>query len=122
MARIDIVERRIGDVSILTLAGRLVLQEGTDPLRERIDSLIQRGRLDVILDLHGVTYIDSCGVGAVVAKYLNLRRRGGDLKLLNLSERCRHVFTITGLLTVLKPFESEEAAVRSFTAADRVTA
>ena len=121
MARIDIVERPIGDVILLTLAGRLVLEEGTDPLRERIDSLIQRGRLDLILDLHGVTYIDSCGVGTVVAKYLSLRRRGGDLKLLNLSERCRHVFTITGLLPVLEPFESEEAAVRSFTTADRAS-
>ncbi len=116
MPRMEIVEQRIGDVTVLTLIGRLVLEEGTDPLRERIDSLIKEGRIDVVLDLQQITYMDSSGVGTVVAKYLSLRRRGGDLKMVRPSERSEHVLEITGLIPVFKPFESVEAAVRSFTA------
>ena len=113
MPRMEIVERRVGDVTVLTLVGRLVLEEGTDPLREQINRLVQEGRIDVVLDLHGITYMDSSGVGTVVAKFLSLRRRGGDLKLVHPSDRSEHVLEITGLLPIFKPFASVDAAVRS---------
>jgi len=113
MPRLKISEQRVGDVTVLTLTGRLVLGEGDIPLREHINTLIQEGRVDLVLNLRHVSCIDSSGVGIVVAKYLGLRRRGGDLKLVGLSRRCRRVFEITGLLSVFKPFESEEAAIRS---------
>lgn len=114
MTRMEVRERRAGGATVLELDGRLVIGDGADRLRDRIDSLIQRGQTEVILDLHGVTYIDSSGIGAITAKYLSLRRRGGDLKLVRLSGRCRRVLGITGLLAVFKPFDSEDAAVRSF--------
>jgi anti-sigma B factor antagonist len=100
----------------LVLAGRLVLEEGDIPLRERIDALIVEGRIELVLNLHDVTYMDSCGIGALVEKYGSLRRRGGDLKLLCPTERCRRVLAITHLLSIFESYESEDAAVRSFLA------
>ena len=114
MSRMQIDERRAGDVTVLTLTGRLVLEDGDAPMRERIDALVQEGRVEIILNLQNVNYIDSCGVGSVVAKFLSVRRRGGDLKLVCLSERSRHVFEITGLIPILAPLDSEEEALRKF--------
>ena len=116
MSGIQIAERRIGDVTVLTLSGRLVLEDGEAVMRDRIDALIQEGRLEIIMNLKDVNYIDSCGVGSIVAKFLSVRRRGGDLKLVSLSERCHHVFEITGLIPILAPLDSEDDALRSLTA------
>ena len=81
---------------------------------EHIDLLVREGRIRILLNLRDVTYIDSAGVGALIAKYVSLRRRGGDLRLLSLSDRVRRVITIAHLLEVFDTFESEELAVRSF--------
>ena len=67
--RITISERRIGDVTILDLHGRLVFDEGDTSSAERIDRLIQQGRLQIVVNLQDVSYIDSAGVGALVSKY-----------------------------------------------------
>ena len=112
--RITISERRIGDVTILDFHGRLVCDEGDTSCAERIDRLIHQGRTQILVNLRDVNYIDSAGVGALVSKYVTLRRRDGDLKLLCLSERVRHVISIAQLLGVFESFESEELAVRSF--------
>lgn len=112
--RIKIAERRVGDVTILDLHGRLVLDEGDTSCAEHIDLLVRQDRTRIVLNLQEVTYIDSAGVGALVAKYITLRKRGGDLKLLRLSERVRRVIGIAHLLAVFETFESEELAVRSF--------
>src|SRR5215212_8198354 len=114
MQHIHIEEHQAGDVTVLRLHGRLVLEEGEAPFREHIDRLIAAGRTDVVLNLHDVNYLDSSGVGSIVAKYLSLRRRGGDLRLVDLSERCHHVLDITGLLPILMPLRTEEEALRSF--------
>jgi anti-sigma B factor antagonist len=112
--RITIAERRIGDVTILDLHGRLVFDEGDTSCAERIDRLVQQERIQIVVNLQDVSYIDSAGVGALVSKYVTLRRRGGNLKLLCLTERVRHVISIAQLLGVFESFESEELAVRSF--------
>jgi anti-sigma B factor antagonist len=112
--RITISERRIGDVTILDLHGRLVFDEGDVSCVERIDRLIREQRIQIVVNLQDVSYIDSAGVGALVSKYVTLRKRGGDLKLLCLSERVRRVISIAQLLGVFESFESEELAVRSF--------
>ncbi|HSC28945.1 MAG TPA: STAS domain-containing protein [Vicinamibacterales bacterium] len=111
-----ITEREIGDVTILELEGRLVLYEGESDLKARINELIGRGRVRIVLDMERVNYIDSAGVGMVIAKYLSLRRRGGDLKLLNLTDRSMRVMSITRLLDVFDTFDSVGAAVASFEA------
>jgi anti-sigma B factor antagonist len=107
-------ERAVGPVVILELQGRLVLYEGETTLREKVDELVQRNQLHLIVNLKEVTYIDSAGVGVLVGKYLSVRRKGGDMKLLHLSRRSHRVMTITRLLTVFEAFDSEEEAVRSF--------
>ena len=112
--RITISERRIGDVTILDLRGRLVFDEGDVSCIERIDRLIREERIQIVVNLQDVSYIDSAGVGALVSKYVTLRKRGGNLKLMCLSERVRHVLSIAQLFGVFESFESEELAIRSF--------
>ena len=112
--RITISERRIGDVTILDLRGRLVFDEGDISCAERIDRLIREERIQIVVNLQDVSYIDSAGVGALVSKYVTLRKRGGNLKLMCLSERVRHVLSIAQLFGVFESFESEDLAVRSF--------
>lgn len=109
-----ITERVVGDVTILRLTGRLVLFEGDAILRQYVDDLVRQGRVKLLLDFAAVTYIDSAGVGMLIAKYLSVRRKGGDLKLLQLTARSLLVMTITKLFTVFETFDSEEDALRSF--------
>jgi anti-sigma B factor antagonist len=109
-----ITQRDVGDVTVLDLKGRLVLGEGDLLLREHVNDLVARGRLRLVLNLRDVTYIDSAGVGMLVAKFLTARRAGGNLKLLHLGARSRHVMTITRLTSVFQTFESEGEAVASF--------
>ena len=106
-------ERRVGDVTILQLTGRLVLDDGNDELRDKVEQLAEQGGVNVVVDLKDVTY-DSCGVGLLIAKYVSLRRKGGDLKLLNLTQRSHHLMEISKLLDVFQTFESEEQALASF--------
>jgi anti-sigma B factor antagonist len=117
--QLAISERRAGGVTILALAGRLVLDEGDAPLRERVDALAKEGRIDVVLNLHDISFVDSSGIGSIVGKFVSLRRRGGHLKLVCPSERCRHVLEITHLLPVFEVFETDEAALDSFKAVAR---
>lgn len=111
-----IAERTVNDVTILDLAGRLVLDRGDATFRERITELVAKGRTQLIVNMREVTYIDSAGVGVMVAKMLSVRRAGGDMKLLHLTARSNRVMTITRLLTVFEAFEDEAEAVRSFAA------
>lgn len=109
-----ITERRIGNITLLELAGRVVFGEGANELRAKLNDLLDEAHLNFLLDLHDVTYIDSFGVGVIAAKYVSVRRKGGELKLLSLSPRSHRVMKISGLLRILQSFESEEAAVASF--------
>jgi anti-anti-sigma factor len=109
-----LVERRIGDVTLLELHGRLVFSDGDSALRSRVNEIVDEGRLKIILDLKNITYIDSCGVGVLIAKFVSVRRKGGDVRLLTLSERSHHVMKISGLLTVFETFTAENDAVASF--------
>jgi anti-sigma B factor antagonist len=113
---LQIAERRIGEVSILDLKGRIVLGEGDAPLRDAVERLLKQGRAKIVLNLHDVTYIDSAGIGVMVGRLLSVRRHGGDLKLLHLTARSHRVMTITKLLTVFKTFDDESEAVASFDA------
>ena len=112
-----IAERVVEGITVLDLAGRLVLDEGDATFREHITDLLERGRTLIVLNLKDVSYIDSAGVGVMVAKYLTVRRAGGDMKLLHLTPRSNRVMTITKLLTVFEAFDDEQEAIRSFKAA-----
>src|SRR5678816_1477875 len=113
-SKLALAERESGDVTILTLSGQLVLDDGDLAFRKKIHELVERGRTKVVVDFDAVTYIDSAGIGMVVSKLKTLRERGGDMKLLNLNMRGLRVFGITKLMFVFATFNSEEMAVKSF--------
>jgi anti-sigma B factor antagonist len=112
-----IVERVVNGITILDMSGRLVLDEGDVAFRDHVEDLLARRQLQILLNLRDVSYIDSAGVGMMVAKYLTVRRAGGDMKLLHLTPRSNRVMSITKLLTVFEAFDDEDQAIRSFTAA-----
>ena len=111
-----LTERRVGDVTLLALHGRLVYDDGDAVLRGRMLELMAAGRLKVVLDLHDVTAVDSCGVGELVARLVSVRHKGGDVKLLHLSSRSHRVMEISHLLEVFESFESETDAIARFDA------
>jgi anti-sigma B factor antagonist len=113
---ITISERRIGDVTILEVHGRVVFYDGAAVLRTRFNDLLDEAHLKFLLDLRDVTYLDSFGVGVIAAKYLSVRRKGGDLKLLCPSPRCRQVLGTAGLMRIFESFDGEDEALRSFQA------
>jgi anti-sigma B factor antagonist len=89
-------------------------------LKDKINSLLAAGKKKLLLNLESVPYIDSAGLGEVVRTYTTVSRQGGSLKLLNLTKRITDLLSITKLLTVFETFDSENEAVRSFSASAKV--
>jgi len=112
--RMQVIERRIGDVTILQLIGRLELETGDLILRDTINRLVEEGQVKLVLDMKEVTRLDSAGIGMLVSKYLTVRRAGGTIKLLHPTERTDHLMDITKLTTVFQVFDDEASAVKSF--------
>ena len=112
--RMQVIERRIGDVTILQLIGRLELETGDLILRDTINRLVEEGHVKLVLDMKEVTRLDSAGIGMLVSKYLTVRRAGGTIKLLHPTERTDHLMDITKLTTVFQVFDDEASAVKSF--------
>lgn len=94
-------ERRIEDVVVLDLEGRLLLGEGDRELKEKVDGLVEAGEKKVALNLKGVPYVDSGGLGAIVRCYTTLSRNEGRLKLVNLNKRIRDLLSITRMLSFM---------------------
>jgi anti-sigma B factor antagonist len=109
-----IVERLVGDVVILDLSGKILIGEGEDALRDAIAQLVERGKTKILLNLADVPYVDSAGLGEIVRCYTTVSRKGGHLKLINLTKKIRDLLSITKLLTVFETYESEEEATKSF--------
>ena len=114
MTDVKISERQSGDVTVLDLGGKITIGEGNVSLRGAIRRLVEGGKKKVLLNLAEVGYVDSSGVGELVAGFTTLRREGGQLKLLNLTGKIRDLLAITKLLTVFDVYEDEAAAVNSF--------
>jgi anti-sigma B factor antagonist len=116
----QIEERAVGDVVVLDLKGKITLGEGDELLKDKVNSLVNQGHKKIILNLADVPYIDSAGLGEVVRTYTTVSRQGGSLKLLNLTKRITDLLSITKLLTVFETFDSENEAIRSFSASAKV--
>lgn len=112
----QIDERVVGGVTILDLSGKLTLGEGDELLREKIASLVNGGQKQLLLNLEGVPYIDSAGLGEIVRTYTTVSRQGGKLKLLNLTKRIEDLLSITKLLTVFEVYDTEAEAIQSYSA------
>jgi anti-sigma B factor antagonist len=111
---LSVVQTQVGDITVLDLKGQLILDDGDTVFRQAVNDLIDRDQLKIVVNLGDVSYIDSAGIGVLIARYLGVKRRGGDMKLANLTTRSHRVMTITHLLTVFDAFNSVEEAVRSF--------
>ena len=114
MAELNIRERQAGDVTILDLEGRITIGDGNVSLRNAIRRLIQEGKKKILLNLAGVSYIDSSGIGELVSSYTTIGREKGQLKLLNLTQKIQDLLAITKLLTVFDTYDEEAAALNSF--------
>lgn len=114
MKNLNIIERRNGKVVILDLEGNIRLGEDSTQFRQFIRQLVQNGEKSVLLNLENITYVDSSGLGEIVAGFTSLEKVGGTMKLINLNSRISELMMITKLLTVFEVFDSEKAAVESF--------
>ena len=112
--QLEIRERTIGDVTILEMTGKITIGEGSVALRMAIRRLLEEGKKRILLNLAGVNYIDSSGIGELVSSYTAINKEGGQLKLLNLTQKLQDLLTITKLLTVFDVYESESEALESF--------
>jgi anti-sigma B factor antagonist len=107
-------ERTVGDVTVLDMQGKLLIGEGDELLREKINNLVESGKTKILLNLGDVPYMDSAGLGEVVRCYTTVSRKDGKLKLVNLTKRLQDLLSITKLLTVFETYEDEGEAVKSF--------
>jgi anti-sigma B factor antagonist len=110
----QISERESGAVTILDLSGKVTLGDGDTLLKDKLHSLLHQGKKNVLLNLGDVSYVDSAGLGAIVAAYTTVTREGGALKLSNVTKKLQDLLSITKLLTVFETFDSEDEAVRSY--------
>ena len=114
MAELNIQERRAGEVTILDLQGDITIGAGGGMLKDRIGGLAAAGRRKILLNLSRVRYVDSSGLGSLIYGFNAVSREGGQIKLLNLTERVRELMIITKLVTVFDTFEEEQAALTSY--------
>ena len=113
---LQFIDWEVQGVVVLTLTGRLVLGEATAALRTTMHALADAGKVNVVLNLREVYHIDSSGLGELVSAYTTLKRRGGRLKLLNLTPTGQALMQLTKLYTVFEVFDHEDDAIRSFAA------
>ena len=114
MAELNIRERQAGDVTILDMDGKITIGEGSVAVRSAIRKLLEEGKKKILLNVAGVGYVDSSGIGELVSSYTTIQREGGQLKLLNLTQKMEDLLGITKLLTVFDTYDDEAAALNSF--------
>ena len=114
MAELNIRERQAGDVTILDMDGKITIGEGSVALRSAVRRLLEEGKKKILLNLGGVGYVDSSGIGELVSSYTTIEREGGQLKLLNLTQKIQDLLGITKLLTVFDTYTYEPSALNSF--------
>ena len=111
---LKITNREVDGISIVQLEGRIVLGEESNALREQVKSLLANNKKNIVLNMDNVTYIDSAGLGALVAAHHSARTQNASLKLSNLGSKFQEILQVTKLLTVFEVHDSEAAAIRSF--------
>jgi anti-anti-sigma factor len=106
--------RTVDDVEIISLQGKITIGSGDTQLREVITNAVNAGKNKILLDLSGVTTIDSSGIGELVGSYTTATNRGGKLKLLHLPAKLNELLHVTQLITVFEVYENEREAIASF--------
>ena len=116
----EISERIVGAVTVLDLKGKLTIGDGAEVLKDKAESLVFQKRIQIVVNLAAVPYIDSGGLGQLVACYTTVAKGGGRLTLLNVNTRNHDLLSITKLVAVFESFDTEADAVASYTAATPV--
>lgn len=111
---LKMTQREVDGVTVVALDGRIVLGEESNALREKVKSLIAAGKKKIVLNMANVTFIDSAGLGTLVAAHHSAKTQGASLKLCHLGSKFQEVLQITKLLTVFDVYNSEAEAVGSF--------
>ena len=111
---VKLSNRQVGDVTVIDVAGRITLGEGSSALRDAMRELVGKNQKKILLNLGEVSYIDSSGIGELVSGFTTVTNSGGNLKLLNLNKRVKDLLQITKLYTVFDVHEDEAGAIRSF--------
>lgn len=107
-------DRIVDGVDVLDIEGRIVLGEESNAFREKVKSLLAAGKKKIVLNLAQVSYIDSAGLGTLVATFHSARSQGATLKLTNLGTKFKEVLQVTKLMTVFDTYDTEAAAIASF--------
>jgi anti-sigma B factor antagonist len=111
---LKMTNRVVDGVAVIELEGRIVLGEESTALRETVKGLLGGGQKNIVLNMSNVTYIDSAGLGALVAAHHSAKSQGASLRLSNLGAKFQEVLQVTKLLTVFDVYDSESKAVASF--------
>lgn len=123
MAELSIKERQAGDITILDMDGKITIGEGSVALRTAIRRLLEEGKKKILLNLKGVGYIDSSGIGELVSSFTAITKEpGGELKLLNLTQKLQDLLGITKLLTVFDCYTNESDALSEFKSGGEMSA
>lgn len=107
-------DREVDGVTVVEIEGRIVLGEESNSFREKVKSLLAAGKRKIVLNLSNVGYIDSAGLGTLVATFHSSRSQGATLKLANLGSKFKEVLQVTKLMTVFDTYDNEAAAIQSF--------
>jgi anti-sigma B factor antagonist len=106
--------RSVGSVEVIKLDGKITIGSGDSQLREVISNALNSGKNNILLDMSGVSTIDSSGIGELVGSYTTVTNRGGKLKLLHLPAKLNELLHVTQLITVFEVYEDEPQALASF--------
>ena len=112
----DITERKVAGITVVDVSGKLVASDNPGRLKDKISSLIFQGEKRIVLNLANVSYVDSYGLGEMVACHGSAVRNGGEVKLASMGKKINDLLVMTKLLTVFDAHDTEEAAIKSFSA------
>ena len=110
----NVANREVDGVSVVTPYGRIVFGEQSNAVREKVKNLISKGKKQIVLDMKNIDYIDSSGLGALVAAHLSANTQGAAMRLCNLGRKFSKVLQLTQLTTVFQVYGTEAAAIASF--------
>jgi len=105
--------RQVGQVSVVEVSGKLTSLE-SGALRNSIGQLLKEGRKQILLNLRGLTYLDSSGIGELVRTYMSVIKRDGEMKVVGLTDKAEEILKITKLYQVFQEFQDERSALQSF--------
>jgi anti-sigma B factor antagonist len=111
---VTITNSEVDGVSVVALDGRIVLGEESNSFRERVKALIAEGKKKIVLNMANVTYIDSAGLGILVAAHVSAKTQGASLRLCDLGKKFHDVLQLTRLLTVFSVYDTQAEAISSF--------